>query len=987
MMRKRIRIDVETWTNGRIIGYERSLMAQGPVAESPEPVVVADEELPREWLFKGAQLNLLLSEADEEGCLHPQHIVLEPDYLVDVTAICRCATEQGDTPAEHLLQKFLPHTATAAIQLGAVANQFLDDVTNAPAETAPQELYRQSLHKSFCADPLRFSTTEGIDADFSQRCSQHFQHIRQTLNSHPVANAQLETAFLCEALGIQGRMDLMSGDARTIIELKSGKGGFTTNPGEVAYRYEHALQMALYKESLYYNIGLPYAQVQTLLFYSLYPALLDIRLGRADIHRGMQLRNGIVHLERRLRNAPEAVFQALSEADFNPLGRSDRFFQTYKQPPIRRLLSTIQEADAQARKYFLTMLAFVQREQSLAKTGIEGVDIPLGKHGFADVWRTSPEERAAAGNLIAGLRLSHDYFETDESGALVRITLPLAGAGLEPANQFLGLSSSNFRPGDLVMLHEEHKAAFYFPCIIEEINAGLLRLRFRYPQRDTSALDLTRHFAIEPAHADSTYSVLYQGLFALLEAPGHRRDLLLGRRRPHLTSRQLALPVPDPELRDIILRAKQADDYFLLVGPPGTGKTSVALRQMVMEFLADDQGSLLLMAFTNRAVDEICQMLATISPQPDYIRIGPEFAADPAYRDRTLTALTRRHPTRTHVRQLLLSTRIVVGTIASLSASQELFRLKHFETAIVDEASQVLEPQLLPLWCAQANATPAIRKFILIGDHKQLPAVVAQDAHYSIVNDPELQAMELTDCRQSLFQRLHRLAIRQAAPEVLGMLHRQGRMHQAINDFASLHYYGGQLSPVPLPHQTGPLEWHATASPDSLSGQLARRRLLCFDTTSPADAGQKYNHLEAQVAARIVAAFAQLCESNRLPYDWARRIGIIVPFRAQIQQLRAALADSHVPEADAICIDTVERYQGAQRDIILFSTVVGAPWQLPILSSPVETEGQSIDRKLNVAVTRARKQFILLGDLRLLATTAPYRQLIDYIQAGSHPAK
>ena len=56
-------------------------------------VVVADTEMPREWLFEGAQLNLLLAETDAEGHLHPQHIVLEPDYLVDVTAICRCATQ------------------------------------------------------------------------------------------------------------------------------------------------------------------------------------------------------------------------------------------------------------------------------------------------------------------------------------------------------------------------------------------------------------------------------------------------------------------------------------------------------------------------------------------------------------------------------------------------------------------------------------------------------------------------------------------------------------------------------------------------------------------------------------------------------------------------------------------------------------------------------------------------------------------------------
>lgn len=1000
--RKQIRMTVDDWTDNELYGHETE--------DEGSRLVVADLELPREWLFEGVQLNLLLSESDEEDRLKPQHIVLEPDYLVDVTAICRCATDLGDAPAHHLLQKFLPYTASAAIQLGTVANQMLDDVVNAPADSRPDELYSLSLRKSFAADPLRFATVGGIDAEFSKKCRQHFDNIRQTMQQHPVENAQLETAFLCEALGIQGRMDLMSGDAHTIIELKSGKGGYTQQSDLVAYRYEHALQMALYKESLYYNVGLPYAQVQTLLFYSLYPALLDIHLGRNDIHRAIQLRNGIVHLERCLRLQPDAVFAALTLDDFNPGGVHNRFFQNYQLPPIQRLIGVVSRADALTRRYFMTQLAFVEREQALAKTGIEGKDIPLGKHGFADVWRTTAESRIEAGNLITHLQLTAESLETNDSGALIRLRINLNDKNLD-ANQALsqeqpkehpyeaeGLAQSNFRPGDMVMLHTEGSATFYFPCIIEEITAEGLLLRLRYPQRDTSALDLTRHFSIQPAHADSTYSVIYQGLFAFLEAPLQRRDLLLGRRMPRSNpALQLAVPIADEELRDIILRAKQAEDYFLLVGPPGTGKTSMALRQMVVEFLCEESdnslrsskslssssslmGSLLLMAFTNRAVDEICQMLKTIDPVPDYVRIGPELAADPAYRDRTLSVLSQLHPTRQGIRDILTAAPIVVGTIASISASQELFLMKRFHTAIVDEASQVLEPQLLPLLCAQANGQLAIRKFIFIGDHKQLPAVVVQSSEASHVDDDTLNAIGLTDCRQSLFERLHRLALQQNQLSVLGMLHRQGRMHQDIAAFVSHHYYDGLLDIVPLPHQTGPLEWQQVSGDSELEKRLATHRLLHFDVTCPSEAGQKSNSAEADLTARIVGAFEQLCRQNDLSLDWTHRLGIIVPFRSQIQQLRAALAEQLVSESTDITIDTVERYQGSQRDIILFTTVVGAAWQLPILCTPVETEGQLIDRKLNVALTRARKQFILIGNTALLSTCKPYSEVINYIK-------
>lgn len=119
-------------------------------------------------------------------------------------------------------------------------------------------------------------------------------------------------------------------------------------------------------------------------------------------------------------------------------------------------------------------------------------------------------------------------------------------------------------------------------------------------------------------------------------------------------------------------------------------------------------------------------------------------------------------------------------------------------------------------------------------------------------------------------------------------------------------------------------------------------------------------------------------------------LGIIVPFRGQITQIRRALAARHIPDYEAITIDTVERYQGSQRDIILFSTTVSAPWQLPILSQPIETialvatpsvKPFLLDRKLNVAITRARHQFILVGNLSLLRTCPPYRTFIDYIKS------
>ena len=189
------------------------------------------------------------------------------------------------------------------------------------------------------------------------------------------------------------------------------------------------------------------------------------------------------------------------------------------------------------------------------------------------------------------------------------------------------------------------------------------------------------------------------------------------------------------EIDRIVLKAKQARDYFLLVGPPGTGKTSVALKSMVEEFLSDHpQKTLLLMAYTNRAVDEICHTLSAINPAPEYIRIGQELNCAPDFRPRLMKHVIGDATSRKEIYEKLAPVRVFAGTISSLCSQTELFSLKVIDVAIIDEASQVLEPQLLPLLCATTTVNRgdynlnrlAIGKFILIGDHKQLPAVVSQ---------------------------------------------------------------------------------------------------------------------------------------------------------------------------------------------------------------------------------------------------------------------
>lgn len=998
---KRIRITVHRWDEHFIYGKDHT-----HPTEQLLKVEYADEtdrtfaDLNGQ-LYEGAQLNLLSVKAIKaEGAypyvLKPEMLVLDPDFLIDITALCACIKPYGYSAYTHLLNKFAPPARSAAIQLGNAANQFLDDCVNErfiqnADGTTEAELYLRSMQNSFRFSPLAWSTLPDIDRDFFNRCEMQFHHIRQTVrNSFSAAGidirqteVELEPSFLCEALGLQGRMDLLTRNADKLVELKSGKAD------EYPYhspKEEHSLQMALYKEILYYNLDRRREQVQSYLFYSRYPGLYAVDVPRSHIRRAMALRNAILHIEHRLRRGESrTLIEELTEERLNVDGRADRLYSRYLRPRMMEILAPLHGMRGVEADYFHRFLTFTAREQFRAKVGDDRADSP---GGFAETWCCDTQTKQQNGNILTGLKL---HPVPDEEGAVVRLDLQLPEYG----EDFL----PNFRQGDMVMLYERNHEGDnvtnkqFFRCTIEEIHPERMLLKLSYKQRNAEVFRPDSLYAVEPGYMDATFNQAYSGLFSLLTAPRERKELLLGIRPPATDpSVRLHRHYLNEEIDRIVLKAKQARDYFLLVGPPGTGKTSVALKSMVEEFLSDHpQKTLLLMAYTNRAVDEICHTLSAINPAPEYIRIGQELNCAPDFRTRLMKHVIGDATSRKEIYEKLAPVRVFASTISSLCSQTELFSLKVIDVAIIDEASQVLEPQLLPLLCATTPVNRgdynlnrlAIGKFILIGDHKQLPAVVSQPREMSRVTEDSLQAIGLTDCRNSLFERLHRLNSLQGTEGIVEMLHRQGRMHPSICEFVNRNYYNGGLDAVPLPHQQKPLAFGIRPDDDRWTAFVAGTRMAFISVQ--ADEAEYYiksNKREAETVAHLVHTLCQLHSRSGIPFSPCKQIGIIVPFRAQIAMIRKALAERHIPDTTGITIDTVERYQGSQRDIIIFSTTVSRPYQLPILSEPVMTDGRELDRKLNVALTRARKQFFMTGNETLLRKCTAYREFLDFLSKG-----
>ncbi|MDE6179657.1 MAG: ATP-binding protein, partial [Phocaeicola sp.] len=412
----------------------------------------------------------------------------------------------------------------------------------------------------------------------------------------------------------------------------------------------------------------------------------------------------------------------------------------------------------------------------------------------------------------------------------------------------------------------------------------------------------------------------------------------------------------------VALKAQSAGDYFLLVGPPGTGKTSRALRGMVERFHALPSMQLLLLAYTNRAVDEICQSLSAITPAIDYIRVGSELSCDMRFRRHLLENVLAGCNSRSEVNIRMAECRVYVGTVASIAARPELFRLKRFDVAIVDEATQILEPQLLGILCAKfADGRNAVGRFVLIGDHKQLPAVVLQNSVQSEVHDEELRKAGLFNLKDSLFERLYRFHLKEQPSRAVDMLCRQGRMHPGVALFPNRAFYAGRLKVLGLPHQLEPIDTPVRFIPserdlESVSG--------------------KTNRWEARIVAGLAAEVYRAHEATFHPN---RTLGIITPYRSQIALIRKELQQSGIPSLSEVSVDTVERYQGSERDVIIYSFCVSHLYQLKMLPNLTEENGVLIDRKLNVALTRARKQLFITGVPELLNHNPIYRSLLDTI--------
>ncbi len=894
-------------------------------------------------------LNLLEADIDAEGYCMPRAIIVEPDYLMDVSAIAECFKDTGAEPYAYLVRKFLPHETTEPILLGNIANFFLDRLLNEP-DAEWQKLFLETFQLyPFIYAPMSDAQVKNV----SGKAQKHFLNIKKMAVSGfaqqgiDPANCMLEPAFFSNQYGIQGRLDLFyrKGDQSAIVELKSGS---PYKPNSYGISRSHFTQTLLYDLLVRSVFGKQIDPLKYILYSGVDVNQLRFAPSIApEQWEALQVRNQLVAIERLLSKIQPgddavAVITRLKSAKGQGFTARDfaRFEKAYEG------LSMLEK------KYFNAFTGFVAREHWLAKVGEENSDAMTG---HASLWRGNFEDKLLNFNILSHLEILENRADKPDQNIVFKKTAQTN-------------TLANFRVGDIAVLYPafsetdtvlQHQI---IKCTITHLDKDRIEVQLRFQQHNLKPFETNGLWCLEPDMLDSGFVAMYRSLLEWAETGKTMREKVMG-----IGTGQAA---PGIQPQNLLEKISASKDFFLLWGPPGTGKTSVMLRDIAKWVMGDTSDNLLLLAYTNRAVDEICEALDAIGGniRKQYIRIGGKHAAAERFSGQLLQTKIAGATNRAELRAVLESHRIFVSTVASFSQNEGLLKLKKFHRLVVDEASQILEPQLIGL-------LTRFEHFTLIGDHRQLPAVTAQRSDSTVVGDPDLNSIGIVDLRDSYFERLYLRCIKNGWHWAYDQLERQGRMHEEIMDFPGKWFYNEKLKVFDGKTQSAAIDYKMPDHLPELGKLLASRRVLFLPVAAtPLQASsQKTSEEEAALCANMVLFFKQLWKKNQKKWEPEKSLGIITPWRAQIAQIRSVLSAAGI-DPEEITVDTVERYQGGARDIIIISTCVHSEWQLNALLN-ISSEG--VDRKLNVALTRAREHLIMIGNAAVLEKDARYRAFIE----------
>lgn len=484
---------------------------------------------------------------------------------------------------------------------------------------------------------------------------------------------------------------------------------------------------------------------------------------------------------------------------------------------------------------------------------------------------------------------------------------------------------------------------------------------------------------------ETSYRAMFEALEDIIRAKGNRlaelRDTLLGTQKPEFRDLYpVRLPWLNSTQEMAVNRVLCTRDFSIVHGPPGTGKTTTLVEAIYETLHREPQ--VLVCAQSNTAVDWICEKL--VDRGVAVLRIGNptrvndkmssftyerRFESHPAYPElwgirksmREMSSQMRRggYDERKGIRsrlsrlrdrsteleilintELFDSARVIASTL--VSSNHRLLSGHHFSTLFIDEAAQALEAAC---WIAIRKA----ERVILAGDYCQLP--------------PTIKCIEAA--RGGLEQTLMEKVV-QRKPSAVSLLKVQYRMHEAIMQFPSEWFYHGKLEAAPEIHYRGILDFDAPMNWIDTSAMDFREEFV-------GESFGRINKQEANLLLQELEAYINRIGKERI-LEERIDFGLISPYKAQVQYLRSKIKGSSSlhPFRSLITVNTVDGFQGQERDVIFISLVrANKDGQIGFLNDL---------RRMNVAITRARMKLVILGDAVTLTKHPFYKRLLLFIK-------
>ena len=829
--------------------------------------------------------------------------------------VSEAAAAVGTSHAGHLVRRLRTSGMQSATLQGLLVNGVFDLLVQNPTMT-DDECVRiaASTRPLSMALLARSGEAESVGANI-RAC---LPALRAMLAEWDGERLDLEPFYMSPRWGLQGRADILRvfEDHIVVVEMKAGKPPSQSS----VVRPDHAAQVAGYAAIM--GSIMPTTSISTSVWYvkAGQDPIRDID-ARSAIGSLIAARNALVLSDAALQQRSAAPLQWLSTAQTG--GSSYEYHATDE---LRHALRRCEDTELLAVRAWMSMAA--QMHAAMRRGG-------SGQRSLADVWSIPREDKQRSTVVLMDLTVDQDVSQFNTLHIVFRAAQQRRDSSLRVGDQVIVYPqpSDTASPCDAAM----------YKGVIREISPFRIcvALRNKFIDRGMFARD---PWVVEQDVMDSSARSLYAGLRALVDAEPRRRAVLLGRVSPtHDTPSLLAFTDCTAEQQNVIERALASRELFLIQGPPGTGKTSTIIRCIIQHLVAEENERVLAVAYTNRAANELCAVLDRKAIP--YVRHGSVEGAEGAH----ALPLLARTSSATELGDLVANARCIVATIQSMYSGSEIWEFGDFTTVIVDEASQIIEPALLGI-------TTRVPRVILVGDQCQLPPVLTLPSGSTATAHPGLQALGLASLDRSAFERLVERAEERGDTASFAMLTQQGRMHADIMHVVSEPVYDGELETL--------LPWQQLSTQTPWSELLPARAVFV-----PVVADEQAE-AEASCIVRLVCALAAMAAMD----GWTLDLGIITPFRVQNNRIRDLLP---AELREYITVDTVERFQGSERDIIVYGTSVANQQELESIESPFDIHGRRIDRKLNVAVTRARQQLVIVGNDNVVLASAAYRNVVS----------